>query len=72
MLLAKTYFATIQLHHIGCECYYCTLNYMLRDTLRNRDVTKFDKYLGNVTKLKNFVETEPFYPFKEEWYKKVC
>ena len=45
---------------------------MLRDTLRNRDVTKFDKYLGNVTKLKNFVETEPFYPFKEEWYKKVC
>ena len=59
--LANAYFATIQPDHIGCECYYCTLNYMLRDTLINRDFTKLDKCLGNVTKLKDFVETEPFY-----------
>ena len=43
---------------------------MLRDTLRNGDIAKFDKYLGSVIKLKKFVDTEPFYPFKEEWYKK--
>ena len=68
--LAKAYYATIEPDHIGCECYQCTLNYMLRDTLRNRNITKLDKYLGSVTKLRKFVETEPFYPFKEEWYKK--
>ena len=68
MLLGKAYYATID--HIGCECYQCMLNYMLRDTLRNGDIAKFDKYLGSVTKLKKFVDTEPFYPLKEEWYKK--
>ena len=68
--LAKVYYATIEPDHIGYECYQCTLNYMSRDTLRNRDITKLDKYLGSVTKLKKFVETVPFYPFKEEWYKK--
>ena len=41
---------------------------MLRDTLRDRGVT--EKNLVSVTHLKNFVETEPFYPLKEEWYEK--
>ena len=66
--LAKAYFATIDPDHTGCDCYLCTLNYMFRDTLRDRGVT--DKYLVSVTHLKNFVETEPFYPLKEEWYEK--
>ena len=70
LLLAKAYYATTEPDHIGCECYQCTLNYMLSDTLRNRDIAKLDKYLGSVTKLRKFVETEPFYLFKEEWYKK--
>ena len=68
--LAEAYYATIEPHYVGCECYQCTLNYMLRDTLRNRDIAKLDKFLGSVIKLKKFVETESFYPFKEEWYTK--
>ena len=66
--LAKAYFPTTDLYHTGCDCYLCTLNYMLRDTLRDWVLT--EKYLVSMTDLKNFVETEPFYAFKEEWYKK--
>ena len=68
LLIAKAYFATIDPDHNGSDCYLCTLNYMLRDNLIDRGVT--EKYLVSVTHLKNFVETEPFYSVKEEWYEK--
>ena len=38
--LAKAYFVTINPDHTGCGFYLCTLNNMLRDTLRDRGVTE--------------------------------
>ena len=65
--LAKAYNYTIQPEHLACECYYCSLNYLIRKLLLDRGICV--EYLSvGVTVLERFEETIPFYPYYEEYY----
>ena len=65
--LAKAYNYTIQPEHLACECYYCSLNYLIRKLLLDRGICV--EYLSvGVTVLERFEETVPFYPYSEEYY----
>ena len=61
--LQKAYHYPIQPEHMACECYYCSLNYMIRKTLMNRGT-------GRVA-LSEIEGTAPIYLFYEEWLDKV-
>ena len=65
--LAKAYNYTIQPEHLACECYYCSLNYLIRKLLLDRGICV--EYLSvGVTGLERFEETIPFYPYCKEYY----
>ena len=65
--LAKAYNYTIQPEYLACECYYCSLNYLIRKVLLDRG--KCIEYLSvGVTGLDQFEEAIPFYPYYEECY----
>ena len=65
--LAKAYNYTIQPEHLACECHYCSLNYLIRQVLLDRQ--KYVEYLSvGVTGLERFEERVPFYPYYEEYY----
>ena len=68
LTLAKAYNYTIQPEHLACECYYCSLNYLIRKVLLHRG--KCVEYLSvGVTGLEQFEETVPFHPYYEEYYR---
>ena len=65
--LAKAYHYTIQPEHLVCQCYYCSLNYLIKKVLLFRG--KCDQYLSKgVTGLEQFEETVLFYPYYEKYH----
>lgn len=65
--LAKTHHYIIQPEHLACKCYYCSLNYLIRNVLLSRG--KCAEYLSRgVTGLEKFEETVPFNPYYGKYY----
>ena len=69
LFLGKPYYYTIEPDHQACECYYCSLHYMLRKTLFERGTSHIylGERVGSVPAIEKFEETVPFYPFYEKW-----
>ena len=68
LLLAKADYDSFQLGHYGCWCYYCHLQHIMLRAIMDRG--RSYKYLNGALALKNFEESDPLYPFYEEWLKK--
>ena len=66
--VAKIYYATILLEHLGCTCYTCRLNNMLFQTLMKRGGNLY--YLQGAARLDHFEDITP-YPFYGEYYEAI-